>query len=73
MLDTPIEGIDLSGVKVDSKQKQELFDFLDNYKDVFAHDLTQIGKTPIMTYDIEVDPNIRPFRLAQYKCPYKHR
>ena len=26
-----------------------------------------------MSYDIEVDPNIRPFRLAQYKCPYKHR
>ena len=63
----------MGGVKVDSKQKQELFDFLDNYKDVFAHDLTQIGKTPIMAYDIEVDPNIRPFRLAQYKCPYKHR
>ena len=48
-------------------------DLLNAYKDIFAKDITQIGKTPIITYDIEVEQDLQPFRLAQYKCPYQHR
>ena len=68
-----LNDIDLNGINIDDRQRSALMDLLNAYKDIFAQDITQIGKTPIITYDIEVEQDLQPFRLAQYKCPYQHR
>ena len=72
-LNDKIKDIDLSSSDIKDYQKEELIRLLNNFTDVFSTNLQEIGRTNLIECDVEVDLDVKPIRLQQYKCPYKHR
>ena len=58
-----IDEIDLSQSDLDNNQKQKVISLLDSFIDVFAEDISQIGCTNMLTYDIRLKQNIKPIRM----------
>ena len=72
-LNDKIKDINLSSSDIKDYQKEELIGLLNNFTYVFSNNLQEIGRTNLIEYDVEVDLDVKPIRLQQYKCPYKHR
>ena len=46
---------------------------MNKYEICFANNLMEIGRTPVLEYDIETVPDIKPIRMKPYSSPYKHK
>ncbi len=71
-LNTKLKKISLTDSDANSDQKIKLIQLLNSYEDIFANTLSEIGRTDIMEYDIEVPFDTKPIHLPQYKYAYKH-
>jgi len=67
------DTIDLNEADLNHVQKQSVRNMLDHFRDVFAEDLSEIGCTNLMTYDIRLKPNAHPIRMRPYKTGWKQR
>ena len=72
-LDKRVQNINLNDSKADDTEKQELINLLNEYADIFASDLKNVGRTDIIEYDIEIPHDAKPIRIQQYKYPYQQR
>ena len=49
-------------------EQQEAFDKLINkYKDIFAEEISQIGRTNITKHKVEIEDNIKPIKQQYYR------
>ncbi|XP_064633616.1 uncharacterized protein LOC135491573 [Lineus longissimus] len=60
-------NFDLSQADLTESQKVELRDFLKEWRNVFATDLSEIGRTHIHEYKIETEPGAKPVRMPFYR------
>ena len=72
-LKVKLAKINLRDSQVNVNEKRQLISLLNSYDDVFANNLSELGRTNIIEYDIEVPYDAKPIKLPQYKYPYKHR
>ena len=68
-----IKDIDLSNSDITHSQKSQLIKMLNNHTLAFANNLKELGRTDLMTYDIELKADVKPVRIKSYTCPWKHR
>lgn len=57
----------LDQADLDTSQKQKLLTFLNQHRDNFANDLTELGKTGLHKHHIEIQHGSRPVRLPFYR------
>ena len=62
-----VSSIDLSKSDMTYDEKQQMTQLLNEYSDIFAENLTNIGRTHLLEYDLEVSDNAKPIRIQQYK------
>ena len=67
------DKVDLTNSDLSDKQKETVKSLLNRFSDVFAVDLSEIGCTNLLTYDIRLKPNTKPIRRRPYKTGWKQR
>ena len=72
-LEDRVKRIDIHKSNITSTQKSDIVHLLNNYTDIFATDLFDIGRTNILQYDIEIPRDTKPIHLPQYKYAYQYR
>ncbi|MGL1886778.1 MAG: reverse transcriptase domain-containing protein [Reichenbachiella sp.] len=73
ILNNRISQIKLNQSAANAVEKQKLVQLLNSYEDIFANDLSEIGQTHVLEYDIEVPFDAKPIRQTNYKFAYKQR
>ena len=59
---------DLNNVKLSKTQKSTLEKFLQNNRDIFARDLSELGQTDVYEHNIDTHPDARPVRMPFYRA-----
>ena len=72
-LNKRVAAISLKESDTDDDQKQRLIHLMNRFETCFANNLSELGKTSVIEYDIETVPNITPIRIKPYPVPYAHR
>ena len=72
-LNKRVAAISLMESDTDDDQKQRLIHLMNRFETCFANNLSELGKTSVIEYDIETVPNITPIRIKPYPVPYAHR
>ena len=72
-MNTRVKQIHLVDSDTSEEQKQQLIRLINKYKMCFANNLMELDRPLVMEYDIETILDIKPNRLKQYYCPYKHK
>ena len=72
-LNKRVAAISLKESDTDDDQKQRLIHLMNRFETCFANNLSELGKTSVIEYDIETVPNVIPIRIKPYSVPYAHR
>ena len=69
-----VDKVDLSGSDLNEEQICAVRSLLNRYNDVFAEDISEIGCTNLLLYDIRLkDNNTKPIRMRAYRTGYNQR
>ena len=58
---------------MNESQRKEIRSLIEQYRNIFAEDASEIGCTNLLTYDIRLKPNTKPIRMRPYKTGWKQR
>jgi len=58
---------DIKNGKLNEKQQEIFNELIDKYKDIFAEEINQLGRTNITRHKIELEDGIRPIKQQYYK------
>ena len=64
----PFKNLDLSGTELCTEQQQSVRDLLSEYQHPFAMNLSELGKTFLVQYDIKLD-NLTLFKEHYHRIP----
>ena len=63
-------SFDLQDADLTEDQKKQLLSFLHSRRDIFASDLSELGKTSVYKHKIEIIPGSKPVRLPFYRTSF---